>query len=155
MHPDYTSTPSNFYGVGGGCSATCPGARRDPATQQEPERLVGIPSRSLLRTEDVGNQSQLATEERSSLAQATYMAIHGTLMVVQAERVRPATAPTNPELKWVDDDVIRLLDPQTLAEYAITARDAYFRLHKRCKPRPTGQVYLYTITCSFECFNIK
>ena len=53
MHPDYTSTPSNFYGVGGGRSATRPGARRDPAAQQEPERLVGIPSRTLLRTEDV------------------------------------------------------------------------------------------------------
>ena len=71
MHPDYTSTPSNFYGAGGGRSAMRPGARRDPAAQQEPQRLVGIPSRTLLRTEDVVDQSQLATEERSSLAQAT------------------------------------------------------------------------------------
>jgi len=117
--------------------------------------LVGIPSRTLLRTEDVVDQSQLATEERSSLAQATRMAIHGALMVVQAERARPPTAPTDPELRWLDDDVIRLLNPQTLAEYAITARDAYFRLQQRCRPRPTGQVYLYTITYSFECFNIK
>ena len=48
MHPDYTSTPSNFYGAGGGRSATRPRARRDPAAQQELERLVGIPSRTLL-----------------------------------------------------------------------------------------------------------
>ena len=54
------------------------------------------------------------------------MAIHGTFMAVQAERARPPTAPTDPELKWVDDDVIRLLDPQTLAEYAITAHVANF-----------------------------
>ena len=33
MHPDYTSTPSNFYGAGGGRSAMRPGARRDPAVQ--------------------------------------------------------------------------------------------------------------------------
>lgn len=101
--------------------------------------MVGIPSRTLLRTEDVGDQSQLATEERSSLAHATSMAIHGAMMAVQAERARPPTAPTDPELRWLDDDVIRLLDPQTLAEYAITARDAYFWLHQRCSPRPTGQ----------------
>ena len=155
MHPDYTSTPSNFYGASGGRSAMRPGARRDPAAQLEPQRLVGIPSRTLLRTEDVDDQSQVATEERSSLAQATRMAIHGTLMAVQAERVKTPTTPTDPELKWVDDDVICLLDPQTLAEYAITARDAYFLLQQRCRPRPTGQVYLYTITYSFECFNIK
>ena len=55
MHPDYTNTPSNFYGVGGGRSVTHPGARRDPAAQQELERLVGIPSRTLLRIEDVGD----------------------------------------------------------------------------------------------------
>ena len=86
------------------------------------------------------------------------MAIHGALMAVQAERARAPTAPTDPELRWVEDDVICLLDPHTLAEYAIIARDAYFRLHQRCRPRPTGQVYLYTITYSFECFkcfNIK
>ena len=83
------------------------------------------------------------------------MEIHGTFMAVQAERARPPTTPIDPELKWVDDDVIRLLDPQTLAEYAITARDAYFRLQQRCRPRPTRQVYLNTITYPFECFNIK
>ena len=86
------------------------------------------------------------------------MTIHGALMAVQVERARAPTTPTDPELRWVDDDVIHLLDPHTLAEYAITARDAYFRLHQRCRPRPTGQVYLYTITYSFECFkcfNIK
>ena len=32
MHPYYTSTPSSFYGAGGGCSHAHPGARRDPAT---------------------------------------------------------------------------------------------------------------------------
>ena len=73
--------------------------------------MVGIPRRTLLRTEDVVDQSQLATEERSSLAQATQMAIHGTFMAVQEERARPPTAPTDPELQWVDDDVICLLDP--------------------------------------------
>ena len=83
------------------------------------------------------------------------MAIHGALMVVQEERARPPTAPTYPELRWLDDDVIYLLDPQTLVKYAIIARDAYFRLQQRCKPRPTRQVYLYTIMYSFECFNIK
>ena len=114
--------------------------------------MVGIPTRTLLRTEDVVDQSQLVTEERSSLAHATSMAIHGALMAVQAERGRAPTAPIYPELRWVDDDVIHLLDPHTLEEYAITARDAYFRLHQRCRPRPTGQVYLYTIRYSFECF---
>ena len=117
--------------------------------------MVGIPSRTFLRIEDVVDQSQLATEEQSSLAQATQMAIHGTFMAVQEERARPPTAHADPELKWVDDDVIHLLDPQTLAEYAITAHDAYFRLQQRWRPRPAGQVYLYTITYSFECFNIK
>ena len=28
MHPDYTSTPSSFYGAGGGCTHARPGARR-------------------------------------------------------------------------------------------------------------------------------
>ena len=53
MHPDYTSTPSRFYGVGGGCSHARPGARRDPRAQLEIEPLVGRPSRAMLRTDDV------------------------------------------------------------------------------------------------------
>ena len=30
MHPNYTNTPSSFYGAGGGRSHVRPGARRDP-----------------------------------------------------------------------------------------------------------------------------
>ena len=30
MHPDYTTTPSSFYGAGGGRSHACPKDRRDP-----------------------------------------------------------------------------------------------------------------------------
>ena len=36
MHPDYTSTPSSFYGASGGCSHTCSGARRDPQAHPDP-----------------------------------------------------------------------------------------------------------------------
>ena len=53
MHPDYTSTPSSFYGAGGGRSHVHPGARRDPATQPELEPLVGCPARTMLRVDDV------------------------------------------------------------------------------------------------------
>ena len=44
MHPDYTSTPSKFYGVGGGHSATRPGARRDPAAQVLTHLLEVLPT---------------------------------------------------------------------------------------------------------------
>ena len=43
MHPDYTSTPSSFYGASGGHSHTCPGARRDPAAQLIQEDIGGHP----------------------------------------------------------------------------------------------------------------
>ena len=33
MYLDYTSTPSSFYGAGGGHSHTRPRARRDPTAQ--------------------------------------------------------------------------------------------------------------------------
>ena len=57
MHPNYTSIPSSFYGVGGGCSHAHPRARRDPGAQREPEPLVGLPSRTVLRTDDVAELS--------------------------------------------------------------------------------------------------
>ena len=50
MHLDYTSTASSFYGASGGRSHPCPGARRDLAAQPEPEPLVCLPTRTMLRT---------------------------------------------------------------------------------------------------------
>ena len=41
----------------------------------------------MLRTDDVAESSQLAIKERSALAKATRMTMHGTMMVVQAERL--------------------------------------------------------------------
>ena len=57
MHPYYTSTPSSFYGAGGGCSHASPQARRDPGAQPDPEPLVGLPTRTMLRTIDVVGSS--------------------------------------------------------------------------------------------------
>ena len=57
MHLDYTSTPSSFYGVGGGHNHAHPGARRDPGTQMEAEPLLGLPNRTFLRTYDVAESS--------------------------------------------------------------------------------------------------
>ena len=82
MHQDYTSTPSSFYGAGGGCSHACLGARRDPRAQPEAETLVGHPNRTLLMTDNVVESSQLAIEERSALVEATHMTMHGTMMAV-------------------------------------------------------------------------
>ena len=67
MHLDYTSTPSSFYGASGGRSHARPGARRDPAAQPEPNPLVGLPARTMLRVNDVATSSQLATAERGAL----------------------------------------------------------------------------------------
>ena len=53
MHPNYTNTPSRFYGAGGGRSHARPGARRDPGAQPKEEPLVGHPNRTFLRTHDV------------------------------------------------------------------------------------------------------
>ena len=69
-----------------------------------------------------------------------------------AERDRAPSAPVEPELRWVDDDALRALDHETLWTYVVTACDAYHRLYGTCRPRPTGQVYLYRITYSFESF---
>ena len=97
----------------------------------------------MLRVDDVAASSQLATEERGTLAEATLMTMHFGMMVVQSERRRAPTAPAELELHWVDNDVLNLLDHDSMLQYAIMAHDAYFRLHQRCRPRPMGQVYLY------------
>ena len=97
----------------------------------------------MLRIDDVAKASRLATEELSALAEETHMAMHGTMMVVHAERCRAPTPPTEPELQWVANDVLNIIDHDTVIQYAIMARDAYFRLHHRCRPRPMGHVYLY------------
>ena len=83
----------------------------------------------MLRVDDVAASSQLEVEEHGALAEATLMTIHSCMMVVQAESRRAPTAPTEPELQWVDDDVLNLLDHDSMLQYAIMARDAYFRLH--------------------------
>ena len=57
MHLDYTSTPSSFYGVGGGHNHAYHGAKRDPEAQLEENPLVGHPNRTLLRRHDVVESS--------------------------------------------------------------------------------------------------
>ena len=145
MYPYYTSTPSSFYGAGGGRSHAHLGARRDLGAQPEPENLVGLPSRTVLRTDDVAESSQLEIEEQSAFTEVTHMTMHGTMMVVQEERRRAPTAPTEPKLQWVSTDIINIIDHDTVLQYAIMARDAYFRLHDRCMPRLMGHLYLYCI----------
>ena len=124
MHLDYTSTPSRFYGANGGHSHERHRSRRDLGAQPEPNTLVGHPAKTTLRTDDVAESSQQATKERSALAKVTHMEMHGTMMAVQAKRRRAPTAPAEPELQWVVDDVLNILDHDTVLSYAIMARDA-------------------------------
>ena len=63
MHLDYTSTPSSFYGVGGGCNHARPGTRSDTGAQPELKPFVGLLARTMLRTDDVAGSSQLAYGE--------------------------------------------------------------------------------------------
>ena len=72
------------------------------------------------------------------MAEETQMTMHGTMMVVQAEKRIAPTAPADPELQWVADDVLNILDHDTVLQYVIMARDAYYRLHHRCRDRPMG-----------------
>ena len=138
MHPYYNSTPSSFYGAGGGRNHACPRARRDPGAQAEPETLVGRPSRTVLRKNDVVESSQLAIEEQSALAKETRMTMHGTMMAMQEERCIAPTAPAYPELQWVSNDFINIIDHNTVLQYSMMACDAYFRLHHRCRPQSMG-----------------
>ena len=71
------------------------------------------------------------------------MTMHGTMMAVQEERRRAPTAPIETELQWVDDDVLNLLDHNSMLQYAIMAHGAYFILHQRCRPQSMEHVYLY------------
>ena len=77
------------------------------------------------------------------MSEATLMTMYSGMMVMQTEIRRAPTTPAEPELQWVADDVLNILDHKTLLQYAFMARDAYFGLHHRCRPRPMGQVYLY------------
>ena len=52
MRPDYTSTPSTFFGAGRERSYQRPGARRDPGYAPPPPRLVPILERMVIRAED-------------------------------------------------------------------------------------------------------
>ena len=114
MHLDYTSTPSTFYGVGGGCGHARPGARRDPRAQLEIEPLVGHRIRTVLMIDDVAESSQLLVEGHIALVEVTRMTMHGTMMVVQVDRRRAPTAPTEPELQWVADDILCIFYHDTL-----------------------------------------
>ena len=134
MHPDDTSTPSSFYGVGGGLCHVRPGARRDPRAHPNPQPSIVFPSRTMLRIDDVAESSQLVTKEHGALVDATCMALNGTMMVVQEERHREPTAPMEPKLQWVIYDVLNIIDHNTMPEYAIMARHEYFGLNYRCRP---------------------
>ena len=57
MHPYYTSTPSSFYGAGGGRIHSRPGASKDLGAHLEPYPLVGRPVRTMIRTYDVAESS--------------------------------------------------------------------------------------------------
>ena len=134
MHSDYTTTPLTFYGAGGGHSHAHPGASRAPRAQPWLEPLVGHPARNMLRIDDVVESSQLAIEERSALEEPTHMEMYGTMMVVHAEGCRAPTPPTDPELQWVANDVLKIFYHDTVLQYAIMADNAYFGLHHRCRP---------------------
>ena len=68
----------------------------------------------MLRTYDVAKSSQLANGEHSALTKATQMTMDGTMMAVHAERRIAPTAPTDPELQWVANDVLNILDHDTM-----------------------------------------
>ena len=77
--------------------------------------MVGHPARTMLRKDDVVESSQLVTGEHSALAEVTCMEMHGTMMdVLQAERSRAPIAPAKPELQWVSNDVLNILDHDTV-----------------------------------------
>ena len=76
--------------------------------------MVGHPNRTFLRTHDVAESSQVAIDERSALVEAARMTMHGTMMVMQEERCREPIAPTDPELQWLDDDILHILDHETV-----------------------------------------
>ena len=76
--------------------------------------MVGHPARTMLRVNDVDASSQLATEEHGVLAKVTIMTMHSGMMVVQAERRRVPTAPAELELQWMDDDVLNILDHDSM-----------------------------------------
>ena len=76
--------------------------------------MVGLPIRIVIRIDDVAESSQLVLEERTALAEAAQKTLHGTMMVVQKERQRTLTSPTNPQLQWVDDEIICILDHDTV-----------------------------------------
>ena len=68
----------------------------------------------MLRTDDVAGSSQLVYEEQNALAEATHMTMYGTMMAMQEERRRSRTAPIEHELQWVADDVLNILDHDTV-----------------------------------------
>ena len=49
----------------------------------------------MISIDDVAESSQLVIEERTALAEAAHKTLHGTMMVVQKERQRTLTSPTN------------------------------------------------------------
>ena len=85
MHPDYTSTPSTFFGVGRGRSYQRPEARRDPGFTPPPPRLVPIPERMVIRAEDTAQPSQLGSETRHVIVGSLRTAMTGAIVVAQAE----------------------------------------------------------------------
>lgn len=133
MHLDYTSTKSEFFGAGRGGSYQRPGARRDLAFMPAPLRLVPILDMTVIRLVDVAQSSQMATEARHDIAESLFTAMGSAVVVVhgKASRPPPPPAPAQPEIEWVDDDLLRILDSKAIQGYAQLARDAYFRLYRR------------------------
>ena len=68
------------------------------------------------------------------MAEVTRMAMHGTMIAMEEERRRAPTTHAELELQWVANDVLNILDHDTMLQYVIMAPDAYFRLHDRCSP---------------------
>jgi len=152
MHPDYTDTPSRFYGAGRGCSYDRPGARRDPTIVPPPPWLLPHPDRTIVRSEDVVESSQLGTEVRTRVADTVRTVLTSAACVATGERSRPSPPPPQPDIPFLSHEILLLSDPDSVREYAESARDAYYRMYHRYTVPVTTQVYflfMYNIFVSF------
>ena len=149
MRPDYTSTPSAFFGAGRGRSYQRPRAQRDPGYVPPPPRLVSIPERMVIRAEDTAQPSQLGSETSHVLAGSLRTTMTGAIVAAQAESSRPHGAPLEPAIWCLDDDTIDYFDVEGVRKYAKSARDAYFRLYDRFTTTP--QVCIYFISILYAC----
>jgi hypothetical protein len=125
MHPDYTSLPSSYYGVGKGRTYDQKGAYRNATLQRPPRPLVSHPTGEFSSHSEMRATSDVGKEARNAIRENLGSIFYGVDVGLNRQRVE---ANSRANFVYKTDEEIDSMSIEDIWEYAIFFRNGWKEL---------------------------